>query len=283
MPRVSVIIPVYNRAARLCETLASVFAQTFRDREIIVVDDGSSDDTPERLRAFGSRITVEHTAHAGPAAARNVGLDRARGEFVAFLDSDDLWDTLFLEKMVRALDVRPGADFAYCDYALLGDGGLVRAAYLPVEHKLHGNIWAALLGSDFLCVGAVLFRRERCDSLRFDPSLAVSEDWDFWLRLARTAQAAYVDEPLLRVRVNPSGASRDPALLYTCNLQVLANLRRDFPEDTRRFHPLVRRQTSNFHLALAQYYGSQHKPLAALIYGAQAAANRFPWPPRHLV
>ncbi len=149
MPRVSVIIPTYNRAALLCETLASVFAQTFQDYQVIVVDDGSTDDTPEQLRELGARVIVEHTAHAGEGAARNAGLDRARGEYIAFLDSDDLWDARFLEKITHALDVAPYADFAYCDYALFDDRGAIMAAYLPAELKLQGSLLPALLETDF--------------------------------------------------------------------------------------------------------------------------------------
>ncbi len=124
-------------------------------------------------------------------------------------------------------------------------------------------------------MGTVLIRRERCASLRFDPTLSVGEDWDFWLRLARTGQATYVDEPLLRVRVNRASASRNPALIYPCNLKVLNKLRRDFPDEARRLRPVLSRQASHFHLALSYYYRSQREPLPALKQLALAAVTRF--------
>src|SRR3990172_11293931 len=113
---ISIIIPTYNRRSLLERALAGVFAQTRKDYEVIVVDDGSTDDTLDFLRS--QPIAAIPTPHSGkPAIARNVGIAYAQGELVAFLDSDDLWEATALEELSAALDRAPAAGFAFCDYA----------------------------------------------------------------------------------------------------------------------------------------------------------------------
>ncbi len=276
MPRISVIIPTYNRAALLCETLDSVFAQTFHDYEIIVVDDGSTDDTHARLGALEQRIIYRRIDNSGQGAARNVGLDLARGEQIAFLDSDELWRPQFLERMSDTLDENLNAGFAYCDYATFDERGEGKSAHLTPTQKIRGNVFAQLLEEDFLCTGGLMFRRECFDRAgKFDPRLPPVEDWDLWLRIAHEYEAAYVDASLLRVRQNQAHASRNPEIIYTRNLQIFTKLERNFPNEARRFRPIVTRQKSNFHRALARHYGSRRQPLVAFKHMALAAATRF--------
>ncbi len=107
MPKVSVIIPTYNRAHFLCEALDSALSQTFKDFEIIIVDDGSTDNTKQVLEKYGSRIYYIYQENKGRAEARNTGIRRAKGEHIAFLDDDDIWLPNKLEKQVFFLDARP--------------------------------------------------------------------------------------------------------------------------------------------------------------------------------
>ncbi|MGE5263499.1 MAG: glycosyltransferase family A protein, partial [Acidobacteriota bacterium] len=140
--KISVIIPTFNRRPLLAETLASVFDQTWGDFEIIVVDDGSEDDTPTMDALSSDRLVYHRIEHAGASAARNVGLALARGDYIAFLDSDDLWERQFLERMSAAFDKAPRAGFVYCDYTTFDGHGVVQKAYLPARHKLRGNLFA---------------------------------------------------------------------------------------------------------------------------------------------
>ncbi|MBI4786845.1 MAG: glycosyltransferase [Chloroflexi bacterium] len=273
--KVSVIIPTYNRAQLIGATLASVLAQTFRDYEIIVVDDGSEDDTAKCLARFEDRITSHRIEHSGASAARNAGLEIARGEYIAFLDSDDLWEPRFLERMSAALDSASRAGFVYCDYATFDARGIVQPAYLPARHKLRGNLFAQLLESDLLSTGALMIRRECLDRTGgFDPALEITHDWDLWLRLALLFDAECVDEPLVRIRVDSDGLTRNTPRLHANNLQVLAKWRGQVDGD-RNLRQLIRRNMATSHRALVTYFWNAHRPVAALEQCGQMLIARF--------
>jgi GT2 family glycosyltransferase len=273
---VSVIIPTFNRAALLCETLATVSAQTVAPFEILVIDDGSTDETGAMLAREFPGVMVYRIAHAGQGAARNVGLAHARGDAIAFLDSDDVWDARFVECMSAALCASPRAGFVYCDYALFDGARTLRENNLRPEHQWGGNVFPKLLETNFLCTGALLIRRECFARVGgFDPTLPPVEDWDLWLRLARAYPAVFVDASLVRIRVNGFHASRNPPIIYARNLQLLDKLRREFPDDARCFRALLQRQTQNFHWALATYFRVQGQRLRALKHYAHFVGAHF--------
>jgi len=273
---VSVIIPTFNRAGLLRETLASVCAQTAAPFEILVIDDGSTDETAAMLAREFPPVTVHRIAHAGQGAARNVGIAHARGDAIAFLDSDDVWDARFVECMRAALDASPRAGFAYCDYALFDGARTLRENNVLPEHQLRGDVFPKLLETNFLCTGALLIRRECFARVGgFDPTLPPVEDWDLWLRLARRYPAEYVAASLVRIRVNALHASRNPQIIYARNLQLLDKLRREFPDDARRFRTLLRRHTQNFHWALATSFRVQGQRLRALKHYAHFVGAHF--------
>lgn len=265
MSCVSVIIPTLNRAHLIREAVESVLGQTCCDYEILVVDDGSEDETERALNDAQTRIVYRRIQHAGASVARNVGLETARGEYVAFLDSDDVWEPRFLEKMTGALDTASHAGWAYCDYSTFDEHGMTSVAYLPPEHKINGHLFEQLLQSDFISTGALMVRR-RClqHAGGFDPRLAIAHDWDLWLRLAWRYEAAYVDEPLVRIRSHAQALSRNAAAIYAENLQVLAKLRRDLPDAMRQYRPIIRQQAARFHRALAGDFRRAGRPLLML-------------------
>lgn len=274
MDRVSVIIPTHNRAGLIRETLDSVLAQTWGDYEIVVVDDGSEDDTAGVLAELGGRVIYRRIEHAGAGAARNVGLEMARGEFVAFLDSDDVWDARFMEKMLAALRQASWAGLAYCDYATFDDRGVIQAACLAPNEKIRGSLFPKLIERDFLCTGSLLIRRTCLEQAgRFDPGLAVAHDWDMWLRLAWRNDAEYLDEPLLRIRFHPGNLSRNAQQVHTDNLRILAKLRRDL--QAKRFHPAIRTTALRSHRALFSHYRRTRRPLSALKQLGLMAVVRF--------
>lgn len=205
---ISIIIPAYNRRTLLEKTLAGVFAQTCEDFEVIVVDDGSTDDTLEYLRSRPV-ITISLPHSGKPAVARNSGNAYAKGEFVAFLDSDDVWETAALEELSAALASAPDAGFAFCDYTPAPT--LSHAGRRRTEDGIPIDVFESLLVTDFIATGSVLIRREAVEAVgQFDTRLWIADDWDYWLRLAAQFKAVHVSKPLVHIHTVPDGISRAP-------------------------------------------------------------------------
>ncbi|HPC65278.1 MAG TPA: glycosyltransferase family A protein [Anaerohalosphaeraceae bacterium] len=160
MPKVSVIIPTYNQSRLLKETVGSVLAQTLSDLEVIVVDDGSTDNTQEVVSQIpDARIRYYYTPNRGVSAARNYGLTRAAGQYIAFLDHDDLWPDNFLEVMVRSLEKNTDYGLVYCPVTLAYPDGRRELSY-----KIHtcksGWVAPALFKSGFVWTSAAVMRRD---------------------------------------------------------------------------------------------------------------------------
>ena len=185
MPRVSVVIPAYNAAPTILETIRSVRAQTYRDFELIVIDDGSTDATLDVLAAVGEpRLAVFSYDNGGLATARNRGTARATGELVSFVDADDLWTPDKLEAQVAALDARPEAGAAYSWTRFVDETGRHLRWQEPV--RFEGDVYRPLLVQNFLCSGSnILLRRRAMDAAGlFDPSALQMEDWEYFVRVA---------------------------------------------------------------------------------------------------
>lgn len=185
-PAVSIIMPCYNAAAHLAQSVGSVLAQTRADWELVVVDDGSTDDSWAQLQALAasdSRIRIFRQANAGAAAARNHALGQARGRYTAFLDADDTWHPEFLETMSAALDGDPDAGLAYCGWQNQGLGGGRDAPFIPPDYENDGKIESLLGGCRWPIHAALVRSRLVHDSGRFDESLSSCMDYDLWLRI----------------------------------------------------------------------------------------------------
>jgi glycosyltransferase involved in cell wall biosynthesis len=196
VPLVSVIIPTYNRAALVREAVASVTAQTCRDFEIVVVDDASTDDTAEALASRDDIRVLRHACRGGVAAARNRGAAAARGEWLAFLDSDDLWLPEKLARQMAYLKDRPGLLWCQTDEAWVRNG--VRVNKPESHRKVAGRIFLPSLERCMVSPSAViLHRRLLADHGGFDEDLPAAEDYDLWLRLTWRFEVGLVDEPLI--------------------------------------------------------------------------------------
>lgn len=195
-PLVSVIIPTYNRAALVAQAVASVTAQTFRDFEIVVVDDGSTDNTVEALAPWDDIRILRQPRRQGVAAARNLGATAARGEWLAFLDSDDLWLPEKLARQMAYLADQPGLLMCQTDETWVRRGVRVNK---PVSHeKVAGRIFLDSLKRCMVSPSAVvLHRRLLLDHGGFDEDLPAAEDYDLWLRLTWRFEVGLVDEPLI--------------------------------------------------------------------------------------
>ena len=219
-PKVSVIIPTYNYGHFLGEAIRSVLGQTLQDWELIVVDDGSTDNTREVVAAFADpRIHYIHQQNRGNPAARNAALRVVSGEYVAFLDADDVWFPEKLEKQVAALDhLPPTVGLVYSDVYLFNneDGTIIRS-FLQGRRPPQGRILRELLGPDgwFISDTGSLIRREVFQRVGlYDESLWWYEDWEMWVRIAAAYEVAALDEPLARCRRHSANLSKAPEGMY---------------------------------------------------------------------
>lgn len=208
-------MPVYNGERYIAETLASVERQTYGNWEIIAIDDGSEDGSAELLRGWSDRLRercrVVTVKNGGVSRARNTGATIARGDYIAFIDQDDLWEPEKLAKQVHLIERDPEARVVYTNMSFIGpQGSILRRHALRLGERHRGNIFEQLLFYDFIPISSViveaaLFRR----SGGFNPDFRLAEDFDLLLRLSRLSRIEYIDEPLLLYRLHEGNASRN--------------------------------------------------------------------------
>lgn len=210
-PKVSVIIPAYNAMVFLPETINRLRQQTFTDFEAIVVNDGSSDDTEQWvLQITDPRVKLISQTNRGLAAARNTGITHAKGEYLAFLDADDLWDTTKLEKQVRCLEENPKVGLVYSWVALINEQGKLTGRIF--KSTAEGNVWKTLTQWNIVICGSVAVVRRCCFQTCgvFDDHLgSYVEDWDMWLRIASYYPFQVIKEPLVYYRQRATSASKN--------------------------------------------------------------------------
>ncbi len=194
-PMVSVIIPTYNRAAMLLGAIDSVLGQDYPYFELIVVDDGSTDETPRLLERYKDRITVMRRENAGVSAARNLGIGAAKGELIAFLDSDDYWMADKLSIQAAWFGKNPKAMICQTEEIWIRNNRRVNP---KVKHKKRaGDIFIPSLSLCLVSPSAVMVRRELLNEIGlFDPELPACEDYDLWLRVACRFPVGLIEKPL---------------------------------------------------------------------------------------
>ena len=217
---VSAVIPAHNAEATIGEAIESALTQP-QCNEVIVVDDGSADRTPQVVSGFGDRVRLVSQENKGVAAARNVGLAQAGGRYVGFLDADDVWCEGKIEAQLRALESHPAAGVCFT-------GAYRVDSRLKVLDEIHAHVpedmTAALLWKCAVAGSAssVIARRELClQAGGFDESLSQCADWDFWLRLSRVTGFVAVSRPLVLIRVHGSNMSRNVRGLERDSLAML--------------------------------------------------------------
>lgn len=234
---VSVVIPTYNRATTISRAIQSVLDQTYRDLEVIVVDDGSTDSTQEILRGFDGRIKVIRQANAGPSSARNCGIKAARGDIVAFLDSDDVWLPSKLERQVEML-MREGRGMpcCVCNATLSGTRHEGRTSFdeADIKGRFEAGVWlnvTHVLATRFLLFNQVTaVRREALQVTGgFREDLWLLEDYDMALRLSLLGPWGIINEPLVITHEGAGNrlsdkAYKDPLALLDAKQKILQTL-----------------------------------------------------------
>lgn len=252
MPTVSVIIPAYNAVNTILETIDSVQQQTYSDFELIVINDGSTDGLLDQLSTVKEpRLQVFSYENGGLPVARNRGIARASGEFVAFLDADDLWTPDKLELQLTALQAQPKAGVAYSWTYFMDEQG--HSFHVDQPIILEGNVYADLLVWNFLSHGSnPLIRRAAIDSVgEFNSAFRSAEDWDYWLRLAAKWEFVVVRKPQIFYRQSSRSMSSKVELMEQCQLEVLEQA---FERAPAELQPLKPQSLANIYRYSAQLY-----------------------------
>ncbi|MCS7208241.1 MAG: glycosyltransferase [Fimbriimonadales bacterium] len=224
MPKVSVLIPSYNHARFLPATLESVFQQTFSDYEVVVVDDGSVDDSVAILQSYGERVRLYVQQNRGTYSTLNRCVAESRGEYLAILNSDDLWMPTKLEKQVALLEANPQLGLVHTGGHFIDAAGQVLPGN-PLGFEWPrtptGNIIEALVRCNKIIASSVLIRRECFERLGgFREDLYGSGDWEMWFRVALEYDIGYIDEPLTMYRVHGANASFQHMRVYEDDVKV---------------------------------------------------------------
>ena len=222
MPRVSIIIPTYNAAGFVREAIDSALAQTHADTEVIVVDDGSTDETPAILAAYGDRIRAHRQSNAGVGAARNTGTGLATGDWVAFLDADDIFTPRKIEAQLSAAGGRP---WVYTNRFNFGARGPVPEVQSDITLMTDGDVFVPLLErGNFITVSSVMMRTGLVLQLGgFLDQAGGCEDWDLWLRAAsQHHEVRYVAEPLVGYRFTAASMSANHRVMAPARRAVVA-------------------------------------------------------------
>jgi glycosyltransferase involved in cell wall biosynthesis len=278
-PQVSIIVPVYNREQFIVECIQSVSQQSFRDFELIIVDDGSTDDsrsiaeaTVKQCGLAGGVISIENS---GPDLARDKGLERARGRYIALLDSDDLWQREYLEYMLTNLHHHADATFAFSDFHIRDEDTAAiytKSSTLQLIDTVTGpqsdadsvlieeQLFQYLLQEQPIFIGALVFKREvlaRTGRMtRYIQRRIGSLEWEFILRLALTGPALYCRKPLVTIRKHRGNISAQFTTQVEGELAVLETVREHYPL-TNSDRRLIDREVSKRSLSVGYQYFSR--------------------------
>ncbi|MBX9581390.1 MAG: glycosyltransferase [Gemmataceae bacterium] len=208
-PSVSVVMAARNYARFLPQAVESVLTQTVTDWELVIVDDGSSDDTPAAARPFlaDRRVRYVRADRLGQPRAKNLGVGLTRGEFVAFLDADDIWHPAKLERQLPLFTANPGVGVVHCGRAVIDEAGRPVDRSAPAGPR--GRVLAPLFVYNSVCFSSVVVRRRVFEHVGgFDPVWDLAIDYDFWLRVARHYEFDGVDEELVLYRTGHGNLSK---------------------------------------------------------------------------
>ena len=259
MKTISVIIPTYNYARFIRAAIDSALCQTYPPEEVIVVDDGSTDETPAILAAYGDRIRVYRRNNGGVAAARNTGIAVARGDYLAFLDSDDIWEPRKLELQIARFEADSAVGLVHCGSETFDDEGRTLQVSL---HGMEGWVAHAMLRLDREVItapgsGIIVPKRVAEEIGAFDERMPPSEDWDFCYRIAVRYPVAYVSEVLVRYRLHSAGIHLN---IEGMEQGMLIALQKAFASSDPAVQSLRRTSYGRLHCILAGCYFQARQP-----------------------
>jgi len=238
IPKVSVVIPTYNCAQYIAEAIESVLNQTYKDFEIIVIDDGSTDNTQEIIKPYLNKIKYIYQQNSGPSAARNRGIKEANGEYIAFLDADDIWLPQKLELQIKFMETYFNIGLTFTDMSFFSDKkGIIKNSFLKnmkifnklcvqslssYEKKFSEKIFNALIEENFIPTPSVIVKKQCFNKVGlFDETLFVVEDRDMWLRISLFYDVGFINKPLVLRRFHKKNISVDVEPIFKSRLKVM--------------------------------------------------------------
>jgi glycosyltransferase involved in cell wall biosynthesis len=267
--RITVVIPAHNAEAYIAEAIASVCTQTISDVEIVLVDDGSTDETVATASRFSDKcpMTILRVANSGPAAARNLGIRHARGQYCAFLDADDKMLPNRLETQATLLDGEPEVGLVHSDLMTFNERGIIHRSRRAFSDPCGGRVLDRLLLDNCITTSTVMSPTGRLLEVgMFKEERRVSEDFDLWLRMAVRWRVAYIEEPLTLYRRRQGSLSDDKLSSGLSALEVIEAFWREH-EQYRRERPQLYRRSLGRHFAATG--------AAALGQGRRGVALRY--------
>lgn len=286
MAAVTVIIPAFNSAKHLPGALESVFKQTYRDSELVVVDDGSTDDTRKVLEGYKNRVTYLYQENGGPSKARNTGIRAAKGRYVAFLDADDLWLPHKLEQQIQLIesDPRLGLVFSDAEYfegepPMVGSYWKQRGCYEMIvsESRMIRNAFSKLMAINPILPSTALVKKDCFEKAGpFDEALRYVEDKEMWLRISRHYSMACVPLPLVKRRVH-GYSPKQVASVQESIIHVVRKIERAYPEDVARENVDTKKILAPLYYGLGRTYLDGDEFAKARRAFGTSLSNRFSW------
>jgi len=307
-PEVSIIIPTFNYGKYICEALDSILSQTFENFEIIIVDDGSTDNTRDICLSYGPRIKYIYQDNAGVSAARNKGMSVALGKYISFLDADDIMMPYKLEVQKELMDeADPSTGFISTEFSMYKDGKVVHRFYskkffnIFLENKdldyekifsnrkslrelscpeeyleryiYSGNISKCLIMGNFIMPSSTMFRRDCLEN--FDPSLPNYEDYELFCRLSKKYKAGYLDIPTVLYRVHDDSLSSDKNIerRLKCYFDIVEMVWHRDPRFYGQFKKEINLALARKAYGLGRYYLSNKRYGEAFVYFKESLRN----------
>jgi glycosyltransferase involved in cell wall biosynthesis len=258
-PKVSVIIPVYNSERFIKETIESVLNQTCQDFEIIIIDDGSIDKSAEIIKSFTDRrILYIYQKNEGVSAARNKGISASKGEYIAFLDHDDLWLPKKLEEQISVLraDSEIGLVYSDCYYVNIEKEMMKR--FFEQSKPYRGAVFPEFFMSNFIpCLTAVVRKDVFKKVGLFNPGFSISEDYDLFLRIAELFKVEYIDMPLAKYRIHETNFSKNIILTHREEIEILSKYLKEKPEIKKIMGKKAEKRLADLYFSLGRVYQFQ--------------------------
>lgn len=271
---VSVVIPTYNSSLSLTHALKSVVGQTYKEFEIIVIDDGSIDNTEEVVRNFPFPILYLKVPNGGPAKARNIGIKNSQGDFVAFLDADDLWLPRKLEAQIKAFDADPELMLVFTEDLFLKNDKLIKKPFSKKQRLMCGNVVKNIFLFSYVGTPTVMVRRSIFEEVGyFEEDMLIAEDDNLWLRIASKYKISLLDEVLVHIRITKGSLSRTEGNIFSGVQEHIRLIHYKYPELEKLLgNTVIRRKQSDLYFSQGYFFFSQQQHRLARINLARSFA-----------